>query len=149
MHRFSERFAKNLYLIFLNHCLELVDLGHDINTSTEFFVNAISEAVKVVEKLSKPLDAMRTWFTNEPMKALFRTICTFHRYTRCETHQNELRYARARTNVYQQLRKSKRESYDSCLSRLFNILECFYKNINKVTDKAKITSNCVIKNDKK
>ena len=59
--------ATNLYLNYLKHCLELVDLGQDINASTESFDNAISEAVNAftVEKQSEHQDAVRPWFTKE------------------------------------------------------------------------------------
>ena len=59
--------ATNLYLNYFKHCLELVDLGQDINASTESFANAISEAVNdfTVEKQSEHQDAVRPWFTKE------------------------------------------------------------------------------------
>ena len=64
--------ATNLYLNYLKHCLELVDLGQDINASTESFANAISEAVNAftVEKQSEHQDAVGPWFTKEVKKAL-------------------------------------------------------------------------------
>ena len=48
----------------------------------------------------------------------------------------------------QQLRKSKREYYDSRLNGLINNPKCFYKELNKITGKATKNSNFVIKNDK-
>ena len=67
-----DRNATNLYLNYLKHCLELVNLGQDINASTELFANAISEAVNAftVEKQSEHQDAVRPWFTKEVKKAL-------------------------------------------------------------------------------
>ena len=142
--------ATYLYLNYLKHCLELVDLGQDINASTESFANAISEAVNAftVEKQSEHQDAVRPWFTKEVKKALIRRNCSFHRYKRCKTYQNKLRYTRARNNVHQQLRKSKREYYDSRLNGLINNPKCFHKELNKITGKATKNSNFVIKNDK-
>ena len=55
----------------MNHCLELVDLGHDINTSpASFRADAVSEAVNafIVESFSNPLDTVRPWFTEELKK---------------------------------------------------------------------------------
>ena len=59
--------AKNLYLIHLNHRLEHADLGHDINTCTERFANAILGAVNalIVKKISKLQDVVRLSFTRE------------------------------------------------------------------------------------
>ena len=59
--------AKYLYLIYLNQCLELLEIRQDMNTSTKNFANAISEAVNAftVKNLSKTLDAVRPWFTKE------------------------------------------------------------------------------------
>ena len=81
-------------------------------------------------------------------KALIRRNCSFHRYKRCKTYQNKLHYTRARNNGHQQLRKSKREYYDSRLNGLINNPKCFYKELNKITGKATKNSNFVIKNDK-
>ena len=50
--------------------------------------------------------------------------------------------------MHQQLRKIKREYYDSRLSGLINNPKCFYKELNKITGKATKNSNFVIKNDK-
>ena len=50
--------------------------------------------------------------------------------------------------MHQQLRKSKREYYDSRLNGLINNPKCFYKELNKITGKATKNSNFVIKNDK-
>ena len=50
--------------------------------------------------------------------------------------------------MHQQLRKSKREYYDSRLNGLINNPKCFYKELNKFTGKATKNSNFVIKNDK-
>ena len=125
-------------------------MSNNINASTESFANAISEAVNAftVEKQSEHQDAVRPWFTKEVKKALIRRNCSFHRYKRCKTYQNKLRYTRARNNVHQQLRKSKRENYDSRLNGLINNPKCFYKELNKITGKATKNSNFVIKNDK-
>ena len=50
--------------------------------------------------------------------------------------------------MHQQLRKSKREYYDSRLNGHINNPKCFYKELNKITGKATRNSNFVIKNDK-
>ena len=50
--------------------------------------------------------------------------------------------------MHQQLRKSKREYYDSRLNGLINNPKCFYKELNKITGKATKNSNFVIKNYK-
>ena len=50
--------------------------------------------------------------------------------------------------MHQQLRKSKREYYESRPNGLTKNPKCFYKELNKITGKATKKSNFVFKNDK-
>ena len=69
------------------------------------------------------------------LKALICRHCTFHRHQCYKIHQKKLRYTSARNIVHQQLRKCKREYYDSRLISLFIFPECFNADFHKITVK--------------
>ena len=144
-------YHKENYLNYSRHCLELSNLGQDVDRLTESLADALTTVVNVFtfKEKRKVTKSNKPWFNKDVKKSIIRRNFAFNRYKRYRTPCNKAKYTKMRNRVCELMRSKKREYFDNRLTRFLNSQKRLFNELNRLTGRQKEKSNFIITDTEK